>query len=167
MNKAKYTCENCNTTHEILEKDLKKKKTPFCKKCVQLMTRKGTKRPQQSGERNGSWKGGVHLTTDGYRATIVRGKFSETGRQIYKRDHIAVYESFLGRELKTKRGGMGEQIHHIDGDKLNNNIENLDLCSDAGDHVKLHNQLEEIAFELFRRGMIKYDKKTRKYSINE
>jgi hypothetical protein len=40
----------------------------------------------------------------------------------YRKEHIKVMEESLGRKIKKN-----EIIHHIDGDKLNNNIENLYL----------------------------------------
>ena len=58
---------------------------------------------------------------------------------------------------------MGEQIHHIDGDKLNNSLENLILCINMSEHRTLHCQLEKIAYDLVKRGVIKFDKYTKKY----
>ena len=97
----------------------------------------------------------------------VSDSFLESGRQLYKRKHILIYESFLGREMITKKGGGGEQIHHLDGDKQNNNIENLFLCSDSVDHRLLHGSLEQVAFKLVKSGLIKFNKKLKKYYINE
>jgi hypothetical protein len=47
-------------------------------------------------------------------------------------DHILVMESALGRLLEP-----WEQVHHLDGDKTNNRLENLELHSNS-DHQKLH-----------------------------
>lgn len=46
-------------------------------------------------------------------------------------------EQYLGRKLRPD-----EIVHHIDGNKLNNNIENLKIMT-RGEHSKLH-RLEEI-----------------------
>lgn len=78
--------------------------------------------------------------------------------------YILVIEQCLGRKLNTERGGKkGEMVHHIDGDKLNNNIDNLELCEDAKDHRLLHHSLQECAFELVRQGFIVFNKDKREY----
>lgn len=50
-----------------------------------------------------------------------------------KYEHRSVVESIIGRELTKK-----EVVHHIDGNKSNNNPNNLVLCSDAKYHRLLH-----------------------------
>ena len=62
------------------------------------------------------------ITNYGYRRITVNGK-----RVL---EHRYVMERHLGRKLKRK-----ERIHHIDGDKLNNNISNLILCSSQAEHI--------------------------------
>jgi len=50
----------------------------------------------------------------------------------FKRKHIYVMEQKLGRKLM-----QGEVVHHVDGNKLNNRIENLSVMS-SSDHTVLH-----------------------------
>lgn len=57
-------------------------------------------------------------------ATITRGK-------ITKLKHRVILEKHLGRRLK----GI---VHHIDGNKRNNNVENLQEM-EIRDHLSLHN----------------------------
>lgn len=59
---------------------------------------------------------GYGYTTDGYRVVKVNGK------RIL--EHRAVMEQYLGRELLKE-----ENVHHINGDRLDNRIENLELWS--------------------------------------
>lgn len=51
-----------------------------------------------------------------------------------KAEHRQVMEEYLGRELSPN-----EIVHHIDGNKLNNDISNLVLTTRA-DHLKTHRE---------------------------
>ena len=171
MNKNKtyttYICQICQKNYDISLWRLERKKTLFCKKCVTIGTQSGIKKIHFSKDKSGRWKGGEYISSDGYKMVKVEGEYHDSGRQKYKKEHILIYEKELGRELKTDRGNMGEQIHHIDGNKLNNNFSNLVLCSDTREHRNLHCQLEKIAFELVRKGIIIFDKEKNKYKIHE
>lgn len=75
------------------------------------------------------------------------------------REHVLVMENHLGRAL-TK----GEVVHHIDGDKTNNDIDNLDLCT-VQEHNACHATSESIVFELYRKGMVGYNRQTKRYYL--
>lgn len=47
--------------------------------------------------------------------------------------HRLVAERKLGRRLK-----LGEVVHHIDEDKLNNSIDNIMVFSSNSEHIKFH-----------------------------
>jgi hypothetical protein len=115
---------------------------------------------------NKRWKGGEYTSSDGYKMIKCENEFDPSGRQKYKREHVLVCEKFIGRELKTQRGCMGEQVHHIDGDKMNNEIDNLLLCPDTRYHKLIDCQLHKLAFELVRLGFIKFDYDAKKYYID-
>lgn len=51
-----------------------------------------------------------------------------------KAEHRVVMEDYLGRELKPS-----EIVHHIDGEKLNNDIDNLCLTN-RSDHINEHRE---------------------------
>jgi len=76
-----------------------------------------------SGENNPIWKRGYTIS-GGYKMIIV-GK-----EKIY--EHRYVMEQHIGRKLKK-----GEEVHHIDGNKMNNSIENLMLLT-IDEHKKFH-----------------------------
>lgn len=69
----------------------------------------------------------------------------------YKPIHRTIIEKKLGRILDKK-----EMVHHIDMDKLNNNIKNLHLCS-KDEHYKLHQQFNQLIPELFKLDIIRFD----------
>lgn len=165
MRKVSVTCIGCNNTYEITLGTFKKRKTGYCKKCYSICTQKGIRRPQFSGENSKRWGGGDYISSDGYMMTKVPDLFLDSGRQVYKRKHILVYEEHTGIPLKTTKGGSGEQIHHIDGDKLNNNIDNLLLCNNISEHRIIHDTLQKVAFELYRQGVIKFNKDLKKYHL--
>lgn len=56
-------------------------------------------------------------------------------------------------------------VHHIDGDKLNNDLSNLVPLSRA-DHRRAHSSLEDQAFVLIQKGLITYDATTNTYSLS-
>jgi hypothetical protein len=65
---------------------------------------------------------------DGYaRIKVVAG----TGR--WRPEHFIVAERSLGRALSK-----GEVVHHIDGDRANNEPQNLFVCRDRSHHNEVH-----------------------------
>lgn len=76
-------------------------------------------------------------------------------------NHRNIYQSYYNVVLRPN-----QPIHHIDGDKLNNSIENL-YMTDSSEHTKIHKQLESLAFELVSKGVISFDKEQGKYCINQ
>ena len=73
------------------------------------------------GAKSSQWKGGTTITTEGYRKRRIT---DVEGRRRYEFEHRLVMEEALGRPL-----GKHEQVHHVNGDKLDNRIENLELWS--------------------------------------
>lgn len=78
-----------------------------------------------SGAKNSAWKGGRLLRNDGY-VLLWR----PDGRHVL--EHRVVMASALGRPLTTR-----EVVHHRDGNKSNNALENLELTNPV-DHGRTH-----------------------------
>ena len=77
-----------------------------------------------SGENHHNWKNGV-CHSGGY-------KLLTQGDGSYKLEHRIIMENLLGRKLSSN-----EIIHHIDHNKLNNDITNLQIMS-REEHSRLH-----------------------------
>ena len=69
-------------------------------------------------------------------------------------------EKSLGRFLRED-----ERIHHIDGNKTNNVISNLLLCSNAGNHKHIHYKMENLVFKLIQEGKAYYDKEEKEFKL--
>jgi HNH endonuclease len=86
---------------------------------------------QLRGDKNPSWKGGRNIDKSGY----VRVLLAEPHPRVhdrYIREHVLVMEKHLGRYLKPN-----EVVHHINGNKQDNRIENLQLVT-ISEHRKIH-----------------------------
>lgn len=72
------------------------------------------------------------IIKNGYKMVIKKGhpRANDHG---YVREHILVMEEKLGRFV-TK----DESIHHIDGDKMNNHPDNLEIFSSHTEHLQHH-----------------------------
>ena len=88
-------------------------------------------------ENNPAWKGGIIKDTNGY----IRFKVPENCRFSAMKDsyryvpmHRLMMAEYLQRPLTEK-----EVVHHINGIKTDNRIENLMLFENNGEHTSLHN----------------------------
>jgi DNA-binding transcriptional ArsR family regulator len=100
-----------------------------------------------SGVKHHAWKGGTFVDSRGYR--MIRNP-SRQSSSMYCAEHIMLIEAQIGRKIKK-----GEHVHHLNGDKLDNRLENLYLCTASG-HRQLENQLHDIALEMYRNGEIEF-----------
>lgn len=92
---------------------------------------------RHTGDSAGNWKGGVTLT-NGYRC-VYMPEHPRAHPNGYVYEHILILERKLGRPLAD-----GEVSHHLDGGKLNNRPENLDVVASQADHVRIHRALGDL-----------------------
>ena len=91
--------------------------------CVVEQARKGSEHPM--------WKGGRLIDEDGYVLLYTPGHpHARKPRKMYVPEHRLVVENHLGRYLNPK-----EVVHHINRDKQDNRIENLELYPSNGKHL--------------------------------
>lgn len=119
---VKCVCDYCKNEFDIHQCYLKReRKHRFCsKKCESEF--------KKLNNTFSEWKGGHIGKSTGYRYIRINGKDYE--------EHRLVMMKHLGREL-TKV----EVVHHINGDKLDNRIENLQLMTNS-EHVKMHSDMK-------------------------
>jgi hypothetical protein len=83
----------------------------------------------RTGSKNPAWKGGKTKRKDGY---VYLNEF-ENKKKIRTLEHRRVMELYLGRKLSKE-----EVVHHKNGTTSDNRIENLQLCKNQVEHLKLH-----------------------------
>lgn len=78
-----------------------------------------------------AWKSGARIDKDGYIKTYAPDHpWPRKGGYVF--EHVRLIELQVGRRVLP-----GESVHHVDGDRRNNSINNLQLM-ERGDHSRLH-----------------------------
>lgn len=121
-------CEICKKSFYIKPFAAKRRKT-----CGGECWRESMRR--LTGEKARHWKGGRWApNSQGYITNMIPREKGEGDRIL---EHRRVMENYLGRKLIGGQGPNSEIVHHIDGNKENNNIENLELMTQS-QHSRMH-----------------------------
>jgi hypothetical protein len=152
--KVKFTCRNCGKEFELdaSETRVKEGKVHYCsakcrdearkvgkltpcKQCGKLFytTRNDFCSKQCARDYRSANMDHKTYTENGYLVKFVKGYNKKGNVKL----HRAVMEEKLGRRLSPD-----EIVHHIDGNKLNNDISNLEVMS-RSDHSRLHREKEK------------------------
>lgn len=89
------------------------------------------------GPRNNQWKGGRYVTPKGYAMVWVGPEHPMANHMNYCFEHRLVMAEAIGRPLTR-----AERVHHVNGDKLDNRLENLMLFASEREHQRHHRELE-------------------------
>lgn len=111
------TCPKCrgeSRKHKCIECDAMI--APQSTRCVSCARKK------HGGSSNANWRGGKVKHSGGYLYRYVDESCRKNKKEKYVLDHVWVMEQHLGRRLV-----QGENVHHKNGVKDDNRIENLEL----------------------------------------
>jgi hypothetical protein len=99
--------------------------------------RSGFKSPRTveipKGDQHYNWKRGYYVTS-GYVYEYAPEHPCADSRKGYVQQHRLIMENHIGRYLDDS-----EMVHHINGDRQDNRIENLEILTRSA-HVSLHKQ---------------------------
>lgn len=104
-----------------------------------------------------TWRGGF-TSSRGY-VYVFKPEHARANRKGYVAQHVLIAEATLGRELLR-----GEVVHHIDGDKSNNDGSNLWVCS-ASAHALAHRSAFDVVVQLVRSGHVTFDHVAGRYAL--
>lgn len=118
------TCQQCGC--EFTRTEGYMRKPARGKYCSQSCSSKS-----RTGERNSVWKGGRKIDAGGY-ILRLRPNHPHARRSGYVLEHRLVIEESIGRYLTPD-----EIVHHVNRNKTDNRLENLQVMSEA-EHILLH-----------------------------
>lgn len=127
----RVVCPDCNLHRWVEIGNLRRRKTDLCLSCTRAKHKFG----DMKGKNNPNWKGGwmssggykmIWLSPDDYFASMGMN-INNAPNGVYVLEHRLVMAKHLGRCLQP-----WEIVHHKNGIRDDNRIENLELHSDLG-----------------------------------
>jgi hypothetical protein len=162
-----WTCDNCGQEFcKVRNGKYDSKSKSYCKTCISKigLHKLASLAGYESKVKNifEPKVGEVIVDKEGYTYIYIGKNYPyRNGGYTSIREHQYVMEMHLGRRL-----AKGEIVHHIDGNKKNNNLENLYLTT-VEEHNKLHAESENILFKLYKKGIVGFDRNLGRYFLRE
>ena len=98
---------------------------------------------------------GRKISSGGY-VYIYQPEYSGSCKKVagygYIQEHRYLLGRLLGRVLTST-----EKVHHLNGVKSDNRIENLVLCASTKEHNLIHHRMELFVYGLIKDGRVYYD----------
>lgn len=124
-------CDECDKVTKMPSSQYKKSEHHFCSKACRMKYLNRTLNPHRMEN---------HKTREKIRMARLGTGEGKTYTKTYGRHtHRIVAEQMLGRPLKK-----GEVVHHIDGNKRNNDPSNLMVFKTQADHARWHATHKEV-----------------------
>lgn len=160
-------CEKCNKEREVnCTRKIQQSQTHCCKSCI--VAELGRKNKGKSAWNKGNIKsiadcnvGNVFINSSGYCEVYVGSAFDKK----HRKDKYRLLHQLVAQVKHDKYIPKHNLIHHIDGDKTNNNPNNLFICESKAIHQDIHTQLEHLSMTLVKSGVIQFDHTTGKYQL--
>lgn len=124
-------CDQCGAEFYRTRSHVRKYTNNFCGRSCQVIWK--------------NWKGGKRTSGKGYTEVWVGKEYTGTERTYYL-EHRYVMEKYLGRRLSEY-----ETVHHKNGKRDDNRIENLELRLRADHPVGIETELTETIDKLLHR----------------
>lgn len=152
-------CEVCGVTREVnCTRKIQSSATHHCKPCTAARTgRANLGNPAYNAGSRKAFSdckvGKPYINASGYTEVYVGNAFDKKERRDkYRLLHRLVAEVKSGVTLARHT-----LVHHVDGEKTNNNPDNLFVCESKAIHQDIHTQLESLSMQLVKAGVIQFD----------
>lgn len=160
-------CEKCNKEREVnCTRKIQQSSTHHCKSCI--VAEIGKKNKGKSAWNKGDIKpitdckvGSIFINSSGYCEVYVGNAFDKK----YRKDKYRLLHQLVAQAKNSNYTPKNSLVHHIDGDKTNNNPNNLFVCKSKAIHQDIHTQLEDLSMTLVKSGVIQFDHTTGKYHL--